>query len=137
MKNALRLLCAATLTLTTLTASTPAFARMPARPSQAPIAATPGQTVAIGDNYGITSVARTGATVSVTVSMGGGCAEHTFEAHYRVDGRTVTFWLRHDAHHDTCEALISRTVQIVVPAGLPANAALVVRGASGTSYPVS
>ena len=134
MKYALRLLCAATLTLSTLAGLSPAEARVMRRP--AALVATAGQQVELGDNYRVTRVARAGGAVSVTVSMGGGCAEHSFEAHYRVDGAAVTLWLRHDGHHDTCEALLTRDVLIELPAGLPANATLSVRGPGGTSYPV-
>lgn len=134
MKNALRLLCAVTLTLSTLAGPSSAEARVMRRPP--PLVAAPGQRVELGDNYQITRVARVGGVVSVSVSMGGGCAEHSFEARYRVDGNAVIFWLRHDGHHDSCEALITRDVLIALPAGLPANATLAVRGPGGTSYPV-
>lgn len=56
-----------------------------------------------------------GDRLSVTVTYGGGCAEHVFTLHARPAGLLTDVWLEHDAGGDRCEALITERRTVVVP----------------------
>ncbi|MEM1054293.1 MAG: hypothetical protein AAGI52_02105 [Bacteroidota bacterium] len=68
-----------------------------------------------GDAYGVEAqfpVELDGDTLRVTVSYGGGCAEHEFRLRdQRVGGQTEV-WLSHDAGGDGCEAYITRRLAV-------------------------
>ena len=55
-----------------------------------------------------------GDVLRVTVSYSGGCADHTFELAYSATGSQL--WLQHDANGDLCEAYLTQSLDISVPA---------------------
>jgi len=57
-----------------------------------------------------------GDVLRVTVSYSGGCQDHAFELAYSVVGMEPELWLDHDANGDLCEAYITETLDIPVPA---------------------
>ena len=56
-----------------------------------------------------------GDVLRVTVSYSGGCKDHTFELAYSTTGAEPELWLEHDANQDSCEAYITRALDIPVP----------------------
>ena len=75
-----------------------------------------------GDGYRVDSAQRTAPnSVNISVSFGGGCAPHDFVASYRTDATGIRISLRHDSHHDRCEALLGRRFTITLPANTPAT----------------
>lgn len=69
----------------------------------------------------ITAVEGDGDLLVVTVSHGGGCAEHTYQACWngaiaKSLPPQATIELRHDGHGDTCEAELSETLEIDISA---------------------
>ena len=71
-----------------------------------------------GDGYvveGDPPPATVGDELRVTISHGGGCAEHTFALHSRMDSGTADVWLEHDAGGDRCFALLTADVRQGLP----------------------
>lgn len=72
----------------------------------------------LGDPYVVQSrpePAVIGDSLYVTVSYGGGCAEHAFVLGVREEASTVDLWLTHDAGGDQCEAYLTEAVAVFVP----------------------
>jgi hypothetical protein len=74
---------------------------------------------AAGDAYVLGDVALDGSDLLVHVRTGGGCASHTFSMCW--DGAvldsypgTVNLGLSHDAHGDSCDAVLSHDLRIDV-----------------------
>lgn len=72
-----------------------------------------------GDPYGLDTQADAPTLVdtqlSVPVTYGGGCTDHTFTLRSRTRGDAAAVWFEHDANGDLCEALLAETVEAELP----------------------
>ena len=86
----------------------------PALPGTVVFSATPGSTEEWGtDNFTLDDAAVSGDTLSVTVSYGGGCEDHTFtlvasEAFQESDPVQLAVTLAHEANDDACERWVTQ-----------------------------
>jgi len=70
-----------------------------------------------GDSYALGNVSAAGHDLVVAVRTGGGCAEHSFAvcwdgAVFDTEPGTIELALRHDAHGDSCDALLSWDLRV-------------------------
>ncbi len=65
--------------------------------------------------------------LTVAVQYGGGCREHTFDLRSEGTDARAEVWLVHDAHGDTCEALVVDTLAMTVPASVAAAEQVILR----------
>lgn len=71
-----------------------------------------------GEAYTVSEAIRPsllGSRLTVVVEYGGGCAEHAFDLQSDVDAETASVWFVHDANGDSCEALVSDSLEAEVP----------------------
>ena len=77
------------------------------------------EAVDFGFGYAVlTSPTLAGGALVVPVQFGGGCVEHDFALHYRVEGGQTEVWIHHDNKGDGCQALLRARLHVQLPATL-------------------
>ena len=72
-----------------------------------------------------------GDTLTVRVTYAGGCETHELDVDHEVRDDTGFVWIRHDAHNDTCEALIEDEVRTVLPGRVTESRVIALRHPEG------